>query len=271
MSFPLYVLTSSAIAAVTMLAVLSLSSRRWLAVLAAFAGAIALLLVHGPLYFDFYADDAYITLRYSQHLADGLGPNWNTEGRVEGYTTFLWMGTLAGLAKLGFDLVDASRVLGFLSLLATFFAVYRIWGLWGGEQPERGLRSPVLLAAVLLGLALTDGVAFWGFSGMETPLFMALLTWSAYLYLRERRGGRIPWSAFALAATAMTRPEGLIAVGVTGLFVLYDAATSPDRRQAIGRAVAWAASSSPSTDPTFSGATPITTTCCPTPSTPKSA
>ncbi|MCI0890061.1 MAG: hypothetical protein J4O04_04570, partial [Chloroflexi bacterium] len=79
MSFPLYVLTSSAIAAVTMLAVLSLSSRRWLAVLAAFAGAIALLLVHGPLYFDFYADDAYITLRYSQHLADGLGPNWNSE------------------------------------------------------------------------------------------------------------------------------------------------------------------------------------------------
>ncbi|MCH8008350.1 MAG: hypothetical protein IIC91_05745, partial [Chloroflexi bacterium] len=239
MSFPFYVLTSLAIAAVTMLAVLSLSSRRWLAVLAAFAGATALLLVHGPLYFDFYADDAYITLRYSQHLADGLGPNWNSEGRVEGYTTFLWMGTLAGLAKLGFDLVDASRVLGFLSLLATFAAVYRIWGLWGGEQPESGLRSPALLAAVLLALAITDGVAFWGFSGMETPLFMALLTWSAYLYLRERRGGRIPWSAFALAATAMTRPEGLIAVGVTGLFVLYDAAASPDRRQAAARAVAW--------------------------------
>ena len=239
MSFPLYVLTSSAIAAVTMLAVLSLSGRRWLAVLAAFAGATALILVHGPLYFDFYADDAYITLRYSQHLADGLGPNWNSEGRVEGYTTFLWMGTLAGLAKLGVDLVDASRVLGFLSLLATFAAVYRIWLLWSGEQPESGLRSPALLAATLLGLALTDGVAFWGFSGMETPLFMALLTWSAYLYMAERRAGRIPWSALALAATAMTRPEGLIAAGVTGLFVLFDGATSPDRRQAIARALSW--------------------------------
>ena len=239
MSFPLYVLTSSAIAAVTMLAVLSLSGRRWLAVLVAFAGATALILIHGPLYFDFYADDAYITLRYSQHLADGLGPNWNSEGRVEGYTTFLWMGTLAGLAKLGVDLVDASRVLGFLSLLATFAAVYRIWLLWSGEQPESGLRSPALLAATLLGLALTDGVAFWGFSGMETPLFMALITWSAYLYMAERRGGRIPWSALALAATAMTRPEGLIAAGVTALFVLFDAATSPDRRQAIARALSW--------------------------------
>ena len=217
MSFPLYVLTSSAIAAVTMLAVLSLSGRRWFAVLAAFAGATALLLVHGPLYFDFYADDAYITLRYSQHLADGLGPNWNSEGRVEGYTTFLWMGTLAGLGKLGVDLVDASRALGFLSLLATFAAVYGIWRLWGGEQPpaeNNGLRSPALLAATLLGLALTDGIAFWGFSGMETPLFMALLTWSAYLYMAERRGALreqrderlmvLPWSALVLAATAMT-------------------------------------------------------------------
>ena len=241
MAFPLYVLASSAIAAITMLAVLSLSGRRWLAVLAAFAGATALLLVHGPLYFDFYADDAYITLRYSQHLADGLGPNWNSAGRVEGYTTFLWMGTLAGLAKLGVDLVDASRALGFLSLLATFAAVYLIWRLWGSEQPESSLRSPALLGAALLGLALTDGVAFWGFSGMETPLFMALLTWSAYLYMRERRSGPvpIPWSALALAATAMTRPEGLIAAGVTGLFVLFDAATSPDRRQAIARAVSW--------------------------------
>ncbi len=239
MPFPLFVFASAAIAASTMAATLLLSRRRWLAIIAALTGATALLLFHGPGFFDYYADDAYITLRYSQHLADGLGPNWNSDGRVEGYTNFLWMAVLAGVGKLGFDLVDASRLLGFLAILATFFLGYRIWALWSENDEHSGIGSPVLLAVVLLGLALTDGIAFWGFSGMETPLFMALITASAYLYFRERRGARLPWSAVALAAAAMTRPEALIAVAVTGAFTLVDAARETDRRQGLTRALSW--------------------------------
>ncbi|MGB2694690.1 MAG: hypothetical protein WBD55_05815, partial [Dehalococcoidia bacterium] len=207
MDFPVFAVGSAALAVATMAATLILSERRWLAVAAGFVGATVLLLFHGPVYFDFYHDDAYITLRYSRHLADGLGPNWNSDDRVEGYTTFLWMATLGGIGKLGFDLVDASRVLEFFAILGTFAAVFSIWKLWSDEDPESGVASPVIPVAVFLGLALTDGVAFWGFSGMETPLFMALLTGGAYFYLRERRGGLVPWSALTLAAAAMTRPE----------------------------------------------------------------
>ncbi len=241
MPFPLFVLTSSAIAVATAGGVLACADRRPLAIIVAFFGATALLIVHGPIYFDYYADDAFITLRYSTHLAQGLGPDWNSEGHVEGYTTFLWMGVLAGFAKLGFDIVDVSRYLGFASLLATFGAVYLIWNLWSRERPDSGIASPVLLAVVFLGLALVDGVAFWGFSGMETPLFTALVTFSAYRYLIERRSQGVPWSAVALAATAMTRPEGLIVVAVTGAFVLFDAATASDRRRAMLWAGSWAA------------------------------
>lgn len=239
MSFALFVLASCAIAVATVVSARALRGRPAFAALAAFAGATALVLVHGPLYFDYYADDSFITLRYARHLADGLGPNWNSQGHVEGYTTFLWMGTLAGFAKLGADLVEVSRALGFLAILATFFGVYKIWRLWGDDQPGSASQSPVLLAAVLVGLALTDGVAFWGFSGMETPLFMALLTIGAYLYFRERRGGAVPWSAIVFAAAAMTRPEGLLAAGVTGAFVASELVTASDRHAALRRVALW--------------------------------
>ena len=32
----------------------------------------------------FHNDDAYISFRYSRHIADGLGPVWNPGERVEG-------------------------------------------------------------------------------------------------------------------------------------------------------------------------------------------
>ena len=242
MSFPILVLVSSISTAATMAAVLLLARRPWLAAIAGITGATVLLLIHGRIYFDNYSDDAYITLRYSRHLADGLGPNWNSVGRVEGYTTFLWMAILAGTAKLGADLVAASRVLAFLSLVGTFVSVALIWRLWSDDEPESGIASPVIPAAVLLGLALTDGVAFWGFSGMETPLFMALVTGGAWLYFRERRGARLPLSAAALAAAAMTRPEGMIVAAVTGAFMLAGAvqARTEDRREAVKRLLIWA-------------------------------
>ena len=239
MPFPLFALGMAVIAALTMVATTRLSRRQWAPIIVALAGALALLLFNGIVYQNFVLDDAFITLRYSQHLADGLGPNWNSSGRVEGYTSFLWMALLAGVAKLGFDLVVSVRVFGLLAVAATWVPVYKLWRLWSRETEGSGINSPVVFAAVVVGLAITGGVGLASSGGLETPLFMALITWSAYLYLLERRGGRIPWSALALAATAMTRPEGLIAAGVTGLFVLFDAATMPNRRQGIARAVSW--------------------------------
>lgn len=241
MSFPIYVLTGSLLAIATVGGVLLARRQRLLAATIALLGATALLLIHGPFYFDFYADDALITLRYSQHLADGQGPNWNSDGRVEGYTTFLWMGIHAGLAKFGVDMIDASRVLGLAAVVGTMLIMYRTWSMWSDDEPANGFASPLVIAAAVIALALTDGVAFWGFSGMETTAFMALLTLSAFLFLREQRVGGIPWSAVALAATAMTRPEGLIAIAVSGAFLAIRVGLSSNRREASLRLASWSA------------------------------
>ena len=241
MSFPIYVLTGSLLAIATAGGVLLARQQRLLAAAIALLGATAILLIHGPFYFDFYADDALITLRYSQHLADGQGPNWNSDGRVEGYTTFLWMGTHAGLAKIGFDLVEMSRVLGLAAVVGTMLIMHRTWSMWSDGEPASEFASPLVIAAAIIALALTDGVAFWGFSGMETAAFMALLTLSAFLFLREQRAGGMPWSAVALAATAMTRPEGLIAIAVSGAFLIIRAGFASDRREALLRLASWSA------------------------------
>ena len=240
MTFPVFVLTSALIAAATAGATAALSRRRGLAVAAALTGSAGLLVFHGPGFFNLFpVDDAYITFRYSKHLADGLGPDWNSEGHVEGYTSFLWMALLAGMDKAGLDLLDSARVLAWGSLLGTLGVVAAIWRLWADEHPGSGIDSPAVLAIALLGVSVADGVAFWGFSGMETPLFTLLLTAGAFRYLLERRGGRYPWSAVIFVAAALTRPEGLIAAGVTGAFTVAQLAQPAERRGTLVRAAAW--------------------------------
>src|SRR3990172_3413945 len=137
MPFALFVLASSAIAAATVAAPAWLARRRPpLATAAALLGATALLLFHGLAFFRFFADDAFISLRYAHHLAHGLGPNWNASGHVEGYTSFLHMASLAALAKLGLDLVPTAQTLGALAVVGTFVLVLRIWRLWASDEPQ---------------------------------------------------------------------------------------------------------------------------------------
>src|SRR5262247_895631 len=69
-------------------------------------------------YRDFIADDAYITLRYAHHWLAGLGPVWNPDERVEGYTSFLMLALVTALGSLGLDLVAAARLVDFASLAA---------------------------------------------------------------------------------------------------------------------------------------------------------
>jgi len=68
----------------------------------------------------------------------------------------------------------------------------------------------------------------------------ALLTLTVYLFLQESRGSRVPWSALAATAAAMTRPEMVLVAAVTGAFTLRDAAERRDGAS-VRRLVLWAA------------------------------
>jgi hypothetical protein len=242
MSFPVFLIVAAVISGATVVGTWRLREQPLYALVVVAIGGTALLLLHGR-YFDYYADDAFITLRYSRNLADGLGPVWNRGERVEGYTTFLWMLMHAGFAKAGLNLVSVSLALSLVSLIATTLLVIGLWRVLASEEPAKTkLRSPVVPAVAVLALGLIDGVAFWGFSGMETPLTMTLITASVYLYLLERRG-QAPFytSAVVLAAAAMTRPEALVLVPVTGVFKLWAAIASEHRARDLRRVAMWGA------------------------------
>jgi hypothetical protein len=235
-TFPLIVLTVALLGALT-LVVVAIVPRRY-AVIAAIAGAVAVTCVVSGTYVRQYADDSYITLRYARNLADGVGPVFNRGEHVEGYTNFLWMVLLAGMHKAGFDLIDASYVLAFVSLATLFGAMAWAWSAWSREAGGAAAH-PLTLAIALLAVAANDAVVWWTFSGLETISVAALFTLGVALRLREaRRGAGIPWSALAFVAAALSRPEMAAMSVATAAWTAGEALVDRDRMQ-IRRAAAW--------------------------------
>jgi hypothetical protein len=184
--------------------------------------------------FDPYliVDDAFISFRYADHLAHGLGLVYNAGERVEGYSNWLWTVLLAVGARLGFDIVLLSIALALLAGLATTSLLWawsaRLFedrrvapddaeGPDGKGAPEGlGTAGATLLAALPpLLYAANPSQARFVLSGMETLLFGFLLAAAAYLLLM-REAPLASGLVFALAA--MTRPEGamywLVAAGL---------------------------------------------------------
>lgn len=162
--------------------------------------------------YEYVQDDAYISLVYAQNWVDGHGLVFNVGERVEGYTNFLWTLLLAIPHALGIDAVAWAQWLGFLAVVATMFCCVAIADgmgarrsvLWGGI-------APLLLAA-------NGALGFWALCGMETALFVLLLTAGAYVYLRELQGEKMSYTTAAVfSLLALTRPEGLAFYALTAL------------------------------------------------------
>ena len=163
----------------------------------------------------FLCDDAFISFRYADHLARGLGLVWNEGEPIEGYSNFLWVLLMAAGMKLGLAPEGFSQVLGALSGLALLACLARA----GGSGPAGPLRG----AAMALVLAAHGSFAAWSTSGLET-MFFALLVWGAtWRYLEERRSATaLPLSALLFALAALTRPEAPLYAGLCGLHLVVE-------------------------------------------------
>jgi hypothetical protein len=148
-------------------------------------------------------DDAFITFRYARNLLDGLGFVYNSGERVLGTTTPLYTLLMAGLA-----LVTGWRDFPWIGLLtnaaadaATCVLLVRL-----GERLSAsrlvGLGAAALWAVAPMSVTFAIG-------GMETSVFICLLTLTAELYL----AGRERPAAFTAALSLLTRPDGIIFVG----------------------------------------------------------
>ena len=175
-------------------------------------GALITLFIALSLLIDVPAEeDAFIYYRYAEHWARGMGLVFNHGEWVEGYSSALWMGALALLARLGTDLPTGAPLLSILcgagTLLATRFLAREL-GL--------GQRDRVLACT---SVTLSFPFLFWSRSGLDTTCYALLLTAFAALYLGNQYPAAPTQSASArhqylggvlLLLIALCRPEGVL-------------------------------------------------------------
>jgi arabinofuranosyltransferase len=193
--------------------------------------AAAALLCLGWRLFWFLTDDAFIAFRYVHNASVGRGLVWNPAPflPVEGYTSFSWVLLLLGLQQaFHVSPVDASNWLGLGLGLASLAIIVAV--LFRVAIPARWQSRRLVLAALTLGGMLSNRTYLaWQSSGLETPLFNALLTaWLALLiWPYPSAPGRRLLALCSLASlAALTRPDGVLFALASAAFVVVRAAAA---------------------------------------------
>jgi len=150
-------------------------------------------------------DDAPITYRYAENIAEGKGFVYNEGERVLGTTTPLFTLILAGFIKLGFDVFFISNLIGLISAVVSIILVYLI-------LKDIGKPNVGLIAAALL--AIINDFVIYTMNGMETSFYIMLIFASFYFYIKRNINMII--TGFLIGLSVLTRPDGFILA-----FVVY--------------------------------------------------
>ncbi len=161
-------------------------------------------------------DDSYIFLRYARNIAEGHGAVFNVSERVEGFSSPLWtfMLGIAGVAVPDFETLAYALGIccggGAITLL--LHGLYKTGRVGGWD-----------LAVLGVGLASSPVIFFWSASGMETALFLLLVTASLMSILEDRRTTALSIRTGVLLVLAtLTRPEGVLLAAYAGAFFICE-------------------------------------------------
>ena len=185
----------------------------------ALAIAIVLFLILAQQIFVYTPDDAFITYRYSQNVAEGYGAVFNRNAppmeRAEGYSCPLFMFLCALLIKLplGMDLMVKTKLFGLGCGIALLVLAPKL---------ARRLGLPVWAQAALpVVLSVHSAFVVSSIDGMENNARHApyvACRFIIFLGEGEQAARHFPVSALLFALCALNRPEallfGLCALGV---------------------------------------------------------
>ena len=146
-------------------------------------------------YYDWAYDDPFITYRYAQNLANGLGFVYNQGSRVQSTTTPLFTIILAALYPFWADIPHLAVLLGAFSLAIGAVFLWVLSKSW--QTPIVGWVC-LLLYPTLPLLLLT--------LGSETPSYLAFCL-GAYAYYSQNR---YDLSAIFAAFAVLIRPDGVL-------------------------------------------------------------
>lgn len=185
--------------------------------LASAAACCALtLLLRGREYWVFTLDDAYITLRYAKHLAQGAGITWNPLGPpAEGYTSALWLLWLALAECVGIGLLVAKASGGLFTFGALLLAAKLCDELTA--HMSRNARRIGAAVPFLMGISYWP-LALHAVSGMETGMSLLTITlvfFSAARVLAQPSTARLRLFAIAQLLASLARPEAALVCAAT--------------------------------------------------------
>ncbi len=175
-------------------------------------------IAHYLVFAIYFVEDAAITFSLARNWADleGLVPYVGGE-RVEGYSNPSWTFLIGALSAIGVPVWTAAKVLGALLGAICLPLSYLLARECRPDATDHAALIPPLL------LAASSTFVIWNASGLENPLFNALLAAGMVRVLVEGRSGNhglFQWSAVLFLLLAITRPEGICYAAVGGLFRL---------------------------------------------------
>ncbi len=164
-------------------------------------------------HWDWTLDDSYISFRFADNLSDGNGIRWNStdESPLEGFTSFLWVISLALLNFLGLETLDAAKCLGIFSSLFTMGILF-----WQGNPKD----SPLVSFFAIIAISTHPYIFVHAIAGMETSFYMLFVTTQATLSIIANRNYKLEYLYLgSITVTFMVRPESLVFSGA--LFMGY--------------------------------------------------
>ncbi|MFH1484552.1 MAG: hypothetical protein ABIH46_00630, partial [Chloroflexota bacterium] len=151
---------------------------------------------------DYWFDDPAITYRYAQNIASGAGFIYQRGEQVLGTTTPLYALLLSGLYFASNHLPQVSVAVSALAILGCGVLVFLLCGRH-------------YLGAVAGTMVVTD-LFFVQSVGMEVPLF-GFLTLLGVAFFEKGYLGR---TGLVAGLATLTRPDGVVLAGITGLVAL---------------------------------------------------
>jgi arabinofuranosyltransferase len=152
-------------------------------------------------------DDAFVSFRYADNWARGVGLVFNANERVEGITNPLWTLILAVLARLGLNVETAATTLGLGAHLLCILLLA-----WAGRTRIGGLsRARYLLPiGAIIAVADTD-LSTFATGGLETSLFStAVLASLVTAWLPKSTLAAGACAGLCVAVSGMLRPDGIL-------------------------------------------------------------
>lgn len=167
------------------------------------------------MYWGTYAGDGLIHIIFADNFAQGHFFEFNVGEKSAGTTGFFWMFLLSVL-RLLFNrslIFYAVKMLNFIILVGFLYACY------GYFRKMELTQASSILGILLVGL--NPGLAYNSVVGMENTLFALLFFLSLLLGLDDDRKPVRRWSfAVVTALMCITRPEGIVILGLWGLHFL---------------------------------------------------